>query len=215
MADIVRYKANDGVDIELTLDFVREIIAGGQKVADSELYGFMAKCQARRLNPLAGDAYLTVYGGKATVTVSKDYWLRTAAAQPTFDGFKAGVVVVTADGSMVYREGAIVGRQTEKLVGAWAEVYDKNHRVPTRAEVALSEYNQGHSLWKTKPATMIRKVALVQALREAYPNVYGGLYDADEMPTPDTPAEPIIIEPDSIEDVTNSEPEEPVAEEEE
>lgn len=211
MGDLVKYKANDGVDITLSLDFVRDIIAGGQKVPDSELYGFMAKCQARRLNPLAGDAYLTVYGGKATVTVSKDYWLRTAAAQPTFDGFKAGVVVVTADGTMVYREGCIVGKQTERLVGAWAEVYDKNRRVPIRAEVSRAEYDQGHSLWKTKPATMLRKVALVQALREAYPNVYGGLYDEDEMPAPDVPAAPTTIEPDVIE----GEPEEPAADEEE
>ena len=29
---------------------------------------------------------------------------------------------------------------------------------------------------------MIRKVALVQALREAYPGAYGGIYDSDEMP---------------------------------
>ena len=31
------------------------------------------------------------------------------------------------------------------------------------------------------PGTMIRKVALVQALREAFPNTFAGLYDAAEM----------------------------------
>ena len=31
------------------------------------------------------------------------------------------------------------------------------------------------------PATMIRKVALVQALREAFPDRYQGLYDASEV----------------------------------
>ena len=37
---------------------------------------------------------------------------------------------------------------------------------------------------------MIRKVALVQALREAYPGAYGGIYDRDEMPEPDVPVAP-------------------------
>ena len=31
------------------------------------------------------------------------------------------------------------------------------------------------------PATMIRKVALVQVLREAFPGTFGGLYDRSEM----------------------------------
>lgn len=35
--------------------------------------------------------------------------------------------------------------------------------------------------WSAKPATMIRKVALVQALREAFPQTFGGMYDADEV----------------------------------
>lgn len=34
--------------------------------------------------------------------------------------------------------------------------------------------------WSGKPATMIRKVALVQALREAFPARLGALYTAEE-----------------------------------
>ena len=37
---------------------------------------------------------------------------------------------------------------------------------------------------------MIRKVALVQALREAYPGAYGGIYDGSEMPGDDRAPEP-------------------------
>ena len=35
--------------------------------------------------------------------------------------------------------------------------------------------------WSKKPATMIRKVALVQALREAFPANLGGMYAAEEV----------------------------------
>lgn len=188
---IVQYKASDGSEVKLSPAIVaRYIMTGGTQVDDREVYGFMAKCQARHLNPLAGDAYMTVFGGKASVVVSKDYFVRTATQQPGYDGMKAGVVVITRDGQMVYREGCIVGGQTERLVGGWAEVYDKSRSHPSRAVVSLSEYDTGRSLWKSKPATMIRKVALVQALREAYPGAYGGIYDRDEMPEPDVPVAP-------------------------
>ena len=90
-------------------------------------------------------------------------------------------------GDMRYREGTIYSKAQEQLVGGWAEVYDKGRSHPSRAEVSLDEYDQHRSLWLSKPATMIRKVALVQALREAYPGAYGGIYDRDEMPEPPEP----------------------------
>lgn len=188
---IVQYRASDGSEVKLSPAIVaRYIMTGGSQVDDREVFSFMAKCQARHLNPLAGDAYMTVFGGKASVVVSKDYFVRTATQQPGFDGMRAGVVVVNRGGEMEYRDGCIVGEKTERLVGGWAEVYDKSRSHPSRAEVSLSEYDTGRSLWKSKPATMIRKVALVQALREAYPGAYGGIYDRDEMPEPDVPVTP-------------------------
>lgn len=192
---LVTYKASDGSDVRLSPGIVAKyVITGGLPVDEREVYGFMAKCQARHLNPLAGDAYMTTYRNKVTgkveasVIVSKDYFVRTATQQPGFDGFRAGVVVWDRRaGQFAYREGTIYSKAQEQLVGGWAEVYDKARSHPSRAEVSLEEYDQHRSLWKTKPATMIRKVALVQALREAYPGAYGGLYDRDEMPEPPEP----------------------------
>ena len=126
---LVRYQASDGSEVKLTPGIVqRYIVTGGQRVDDREVFAFMAKCQARGLNPLAGDAYMTAFMNKATgrveasVIVSKDYFVRTATQQPGFDGLRAGVVVVDRTGAIQYREGCIVGRSTEKLVGGWAEV---------------------------------------------------------------------------------------------
>ena len=192
---LVTYKASDGSDVRLSPGIVAKyVITGGLPVDEREVYGFMAKCQARHLNPLAGDAYMTTYKNKmtgkveASVIVSKDYFVRTATQQPGFDGIRAGVVVWDKRaGDMRYREGTIYSKAQEQLVGGWAEVYDKARSHPSRAEVSLDEYDQHRSLWKTKPATMIRKVALVQALREAYPGAYGGIYDRDEMPEPPEP----------------------------
>lgn len=201
---IVKYQASDGSDVKLSPGIVkRYVITGGQDVDDREIFAFMAKCQARHLNPLAGDAYMTAYKNKktgrveASVIVSKDYFVRTATQQPGYDGIKAGIVVWDKRaGDMRYREGTIYSKAQEQLVGGWAEVYDKCRSHPSRAEVSLEEYDQHRSLWLSKPATMIRKVALVQALREAYPGAYGGIYDRDEMPEP---PEPVAVQAAEVE----------------
>lgn len=182
---LVRYRAADGTDIVSTASDIVAALAGGTYVGEMDARMIVSRCKARGLNPLAGDAYIVVRGGHAQLQVSKDYYLRVAAAQPTFDGLEAGVVVVNKAGELVQRQGALVGGQTERLVGGWARVYDTKRTHPSFAEVSLDEYDQHQSLWKTKPATMIRKVALVQALREAYPNVFTGVYDESEMPEED------------------------------
>ena len=195
---IVRYVASDGTEVKLSPAIVAKyVLTGNGKASDKDVFSFLAKCRARGLNPLAGDAYMTSYRNRdgstsTSVIVSKDYFVRTATQQPGFDGMRAGVVVANRKtGELTYREGSIVGKNSECLVGGWAEVYDKGRRFASRAEVSLDEYDQGRSLWKSKPATMIRKVALVQALREAYPGAFGGIYDRDEMP------EPVIPIPDA------------------
>lgn len=169
---------------QLTVGVIESIVTGGGKLTEGEAQQVLTLCRMRGINPLAKDAYITKFDGSpATIIVSKDFYLRTAAAHPTFAGIKAGVVVVSkTETGLVYREGSIVGATTEVLVGGWAEVYDSRWKVPWRAEVSMSEYDGKRALWKTKPATMIRKVALVQALREAYPESYAGLYDESEMP---------------------------------
>lgn len=190
----VQYRANDGTDVALDASTVRKFILTGSGTAtDADVAGFLALCQARGLNPLARDAYLVKYGdGPASTIVSKDFYVRAATQQPTYKGMRAGVVVITREGELVEREGALVGGQTEKLVGGWAEVHDSRWTVPVRAVVGMDEYNSGKSLWRSKPATMIRKVALVQALREAYPAQFEGLYDAAEMGRSEIEIKPIM-----------------------
>lgn len=193
MADnIVKYTASDGMDVELTPEkVVNLIVTGGNEPDPRDVAVFIAKCQARGLNPLAGDCYMTTYKNKRTgkvstsVVVSKDYYMRTAGAQPTYRGFRAGIAV-NNNGNLIYRDGSML-LAGEALLGGWAEIHDTRWDNPLRAEISRDEYDTGQSLWADKPATMCRKVALVQALREAYPNAYAGVYDESEMPQPEQP----------------------------
>ncbi len=196
----VKYTANDGQEVELTADSVnRYVVSGNAQATDAEIAGFLAICKARGLNPLARDAYLVKYGqnSPASTIVSKDYYNRIAQQQQSYDGMEAGVVVAKPDGTLEYREGALVGR-TEHLVGGWAKVYDKRRGHPSSAVVSMDEYDQQKSLWRTKPATMIRKVAMVQALREAYPSSFQGLYDESEMPEAPQPVAAQAVDVEAI-----------------
>lgn len=191
---IVEYKANDGQDVVLSPSIVANYIVSGNAAADpKDVYAFIAKCKARGLNPLAGDAYMTTYRNRdgstsSSVIVSKDYFMRAATVRDDFDGMEAGIVVVDKSGQLTERPGTIYGPNTERLVGGWAMVHVKGRAKPSYASVSIEEYDQRRSLWNTKKATMIRKVAVVQALREAYPGAFGGLYDSAEMPEHETPS---------------------------
>ena len=198
MQDIVRYKATDGQEVELTpQNVLAYIVSGNARPSEKEIMAFMAKCQARGLNPLAGDAYMVTFqdrmnGGTSTsVITSKDYFVRTATQQERFDGMEAGIIVL-ANEQLTYRNGSFY-LPSELLVGGWARVHVKGWKVPVEAQVMVAEYSTGKKMWKTKPATMIRKVALVQALREAFPVAFGGIYEREEMGDMGEVSEPEVV----------------------
>jgi phage recombination protein Bet len=113
------------------------------------------------------------------MVVGKDKFCKTAEEHPQFDGFRAGIIVGKGD-EILEREGTFF-RKGEELLGGWAEVSRKDRKIPFKQTVSLSEFNKGMANWKTMPATMIRKCALVQALRECFASDLAGCYDRSEM----------------------------------
>lgn len=179
---IVRYEDRDGAQITLTPDDVAMYCASGNRpLTQRDVVNFMATCKALGANPFLGDVYLVKYGDEnASIMAGKNYYTRVAVSIPTYDGMDAGIVCLAQTGEVYYRKGSLA-MPGDTCIGGWAEVWDKRWAHPVRAEVAMEEYNSHRSLWKSKPLTMIRKVALVQALREAYPDRFAGTYDQSEM----------------------------------
>ena len=144
--------------------------------------------QVTNLNPFLREAYLIKYGSNdpATIVTGKDVFTKRADATPNYAGKQAGVIVLTESGDIVEREGSFV-LPKETLVGGWAKVFIKGHDTPEYASVSLDEYigrkknGEINGQWSKKPATMIRKVAVVQALREAFPDRFQGMYAQEEM----------------------------------
>lgn len=173
----------NGNTVELDADTVRNYLTNGNgKATDQEVAMFINLCKYQGLNPFLREAYLIKYDDKspASTVVGKDAFTRRAAQIPECKGWSAGVAVVTQKNEYQEREGTIV-LPGEKLVGGWCAVGREGWQNPFKSTVNLSEYNTGKSMWAKMPATMIRKVAIVQALREAFPDKFQGMYDQSEM----------------------------------
>ena len=166
----------------LTADTVKNyLVSGNGQVTDSEVLMFIELCKAQHLNPFIREAYLIKFGNSpANIVVGKDVFVKRAYRNPNFKGMKAGIVILTKDGNMQYREGSLKA-PGEALIGGWCEVYVKDMEYPIRSEVSMEEYSKGQSTWKQMPAVMIRKCAMVTALREAFPEDLQGMYDAAEI----------------------------------
>ena len=166
----------------LTADTVRNyLVSGNGNVTDQEVVMFIELCKAQHLNPFIREAYLIKFGNSpANIVVGKDVFVRRAYRNPDYEGMRAGIVVVDKTGDVKEREGSLKA-PGETLIGGWCEVYIKNKKHPIKSIVSLEEYSKAQSTWKSMPMVMIRKVAMVTALREAFPEDLQGMYDASEM----------------------------------
>ena len=153
-------------------------------------------CKQQGLNPFTGDVHFVKYGSqRMQIIVSKYAFLKRAERNPNYDGFKAWTEVVN---------GTLVGK---------CEVYRKDRKCPFYGEAWFDEYTQKNKIWNEKPKTMIRKVAIVQTLREAFADELGGLYAEDEMPTLDHKKYPNYNEAQTIKEEMLGEEEVPFGEE--
>lgn len=173
----------DALSQEGAEDVVRKALFPEDKPQPTyqELSLFIAMCRSRHLDPFAKEAYLIKYSEKspATMVVSKDAFMERANRHEAFDGMVAGLIVQRGD-KIEFTEGTF-HLPSDVLLGGWARVYRKDRKHPSYQSPLMAEYNSHQGLWPKIPATMIRKVAVVQALREAFPEDFGGLYDASEM----------------------------------
>ena len=182
----VSYTDLAGNNIDLSMSMIKSYLCPGSNISDAEAYMFLSLCQYQRLNPFTREAYCVKYGsGPATMIVGKETYTKRAAQHPKFRGMKAGVVVLKQDGTIENRVGELI-LPGEQLVGGWADVYVKDYIEPISAVVSLAERQQMKdgkpmSKWATSPGLMIRKCALVAALREAFPDILGGMYTAEEQ----------------------------------
>ena len=163
-----------GSHVELDLPFVKRYLVRGRAdlTSDQELVFFMNTCKMQGLNPLVnGEVYLIKYSkdDPAQMVVGKDAYLRRSFSNPDYL-FKNDGITVKRGNDIIQKEGCCI-YPGETLIGGWCRVTFVRQGKERTAfkEVALAEYNKGMANWKSKPATMINKVAVSQCVRDAFP----------------------------------------------
>lgn len=181
MNQIVKFTDDSGASIQITPDDVRKYVC--ESATEKEVGLFLQLCQTQHLNPFVKEAYLVKYGSApASMITNYQVFNRRACKDANYNGIKSGVVVMGKTGAVEHRRGSAVYKQLgEELLGGWAESYFKDGREPAYSELALADYSTGKSNWAKMPGVMIEKCAKAAAWRLAFPDVFQGMYTAEEM----------------------------------
>lgn len=133
---------------------------------------FVATARECCLNPVKREVYAVVYNDsrsgekKMNIITGYEVYLKRAERTGKLNGWECHT-----DGQ---------GQQMKAVV----TIDRKDWEHPFKHEVYMSEYNTGKSLWASKPITMLKKVAMAQAFRLAFPDELGGMpYTSDELGT--------------------------------
>jgi phage recombination protein Bet len=174
---------------------IKDTVAVG--TTDAEFHLFLEICARYELNPLTGEAYCMKIPGKngdrgrMVPVVGRNGWLKIARRNPDFVRVDSDVVrekdhfkVVRKDGKRTI-EHAYEGTEAQRgpILGAWAEVIRRDAD-PTYAYCPIAEYKPGgakltYSPWSSQESVMMKKCAIIVALRETYS--MAGVYDEAEM----------------------------------
>lgn len=164
------------------------LASGSIKPTYEETMLFIHTCKDLGLNPFLKDAYLMKYSERqgATIVVGKNAFMKRAESHNMYRGFQAGLIVETESGAIEQIEGSFVSKST-KVLGGWCKVYREDRENPFLVQVDINEYigrksnGEVNQQWATKQNTMIRKVAIVQCLREAFPQELSAMYVEEEF----------------------------------
>jgi phage recombination protein Bet len=175
--------------VKLTISMVKNLICirtkSGKTCSDNDAIKFVAMCQARRLNPFEGDAFLIGYdsrdaGPTFSLITAHQAFLKRAELNQEYDGMKSGIIVKNEEGEMKDLEGDFY-IEGQELLGGWATVYFKNRKQPMHKRIRLKRFQKSWGIWQDDPAGMICKCAEADALRSSFPTMLGGLYLREEL----------------------------------
>ncbi|MCR5723450.1 MAG: phage recombination protein Bet [Treponema sp.] len=137
----------------------------GYNLPEKHLTQFVEICRAFNLNPFKREIYGVPYGNNFNIIVGYEVYLKRAERSGKLDGWS---VDFSGEGASLK---------------ATITIHRKDWSEPFTHEVYFSEYNAGTAIWKSKPKTMLRKVAIAQGFRLCFPDELAGIpYTSDEIP---------------------------------
>ena len=184
MVEIVPHGSREA--FKLSVAMVKTMLAVKTKKGffptNDDCVKFIALCQARKLNPFEGDAYMIGYdtddGPKFNLITAHQAFLKRAEVHKEFNGMKSGIIV-ERKGQLIDLEGDF-HLEDDKVVGGWACVFFKTRAQPMMKRVRLKRFQKSYGIWRDDPAGMICKCAEADALRSSFPTLCGGMYMKEE-----------------------------------
>lgn len=166
------------------IEEIKKIFAPNLTIQEFQTFVWIGK--ATGLNPFLREIWAVKYGNaSANIFIGRDWYRRIAQANPEYDYHTVDAVFENDDFKLVNGEVQHSYSLADRgqLVGAYCTVKRKSSTKAMFCYVDLDEYNTNQSIWKQKPATMIKKVAESQALRQAFQELFAGTYDESENRT--------------------------------
>lgn len=146
---------------------------------------FVEVAKAYNLNPFKRELYCVPHvnkeTGKRTLSLITGYetYIKRAEHTGLLDGWECNI------------------KGQGQNMKAVATIRRKGWSMPFKHEVYLVEYDQHNTMWKTKPRTMLKKVAIAQAFRLCFPDDMGGMpYTSDELPEEMTTIRDVTPDPE-------------------
>jgi phage recombination protein Bet len=176
MADTAVQAAPAKVEIDETKiqEYIR--VSGlDAELTDNEKRQFVHFCVSYQLDPFKGEVHCSVYGQgeyrNMSLIVGFLTYVKRAELSGRLDGWSADI------------EGT--GEDTEAVVTIWRKdwSHEFRHRVHWKEAVQRKRDGSLTSFWKKMPRYLLKKTAIAQAFRLAFPAELAGMgYDEAELP---------------------------------
>ncbi len=158
MAEVTSLKPQEKVEVpELNIEDIKKYIAPG--ASDKELFMFINIAKSYGLNPFKREIHFVKYGNNpGQIIVGYETYLKRAERTDLLDGWDIKIVDM--------------GKPTERAV---ITIYRKDRSHPFTWEVYRREFDKGQASWEVMPYFMLKKVAIAQGFRLAFPEDLGGM----------------------------------------
>lgn len=186
---------------------VKTVQRGSEKVKEyapaSVAQAFIAAVQRSGLDPFARQIYAAEIGGKWTILGAIDGFRAVASSSKEYEGRTA--IEYTADGITWTDTWLSTDNPAAARVGVWR----KGYREAAYTVCTWKEFGRATGQWRTQGAWMLGIRVLSHALRDAFPQILGGIYTPEDFDN-NAPGDAMVIEPSEnwtqlIEDATTKE----------
>lgn len=181
---------------EVKLREIRKLVSPSTPLTDIEFSFLVELGRATQLNPFMREIWAVKYkqGTSAQIFIGRDGYRKAAQRQKDYEYHQVNAVYSKDEFKIVNDEiqHSYGFSNRGDLIGAYCIVKRKSSSKATYVMVTMEEYDANQSLWKSKPETMIKKVAEAQGLRQSFQEVLSGTYSDAELPQDEKPSFHIV-----------------------